>query len=218
MSIKQNLEAIISTIPSNSTLIAVSKQQSMPSILEAYDSGIRLFGENRHKELVEKYNELPKDIIWHFIGSLQRSNVKYVVPIAALIHSVDSERLLETIDKEAAKCSKVMEVLFEVHVAREQSKMGWKEHELLEFLESGRYKALSNIKVRGVMAMASNIDDDSEIKREFGAVKELFDKIKNRCFAEESSFDTISAGMSNDYKVALECGANMVRIGSSIFK
>ena len=218
MSIKQNLEAILSTISSNNTLIAVSKGQPITSLVEVYDCGIRLFGENRHKELIEKHKELPADISWHFIGSLQRSNVKYVVPIATLIHSVDSERLLETINKEAAKASKIMDVLFEVHVAQEQSKSGWKEQDLIDFMESGRCDTLTNIRVRGIMAMASNTGDDNKIKEEFIAIKELFDSLKDRCFKGKTSFDTISAGMSNDYMIALECGANMVRVGSSIFK
>ncbi|MEG1634059.1 MAG: YggS family pyridoxal phosphate-dependent enzyme [Rikenellaceae bacterium] len=218
MSIKQNLETLLQTIPANVKLVAVSKTQSSDAILQAYECGQRIFGENRHKELIEKVSTLPKDIIWHYIGAIQRSNVKYVVPRVSLIHSVDSDKLLEEINREAAKCSKVMDVLFEVHVASEQSKSGWSIDELNEYMAKKVYRDYLYIRVRGLMAMATNTDDQDKIRAEFNTIANLYKTIKSTYFKNISSFDTLSAGMSSDYQIAIECGSNMVRLGSKVFK
>lgn len=218
MSIKQNLEQIKSDIPSHVKLVAVSKQQPISSIQQAYDQGQRVFGENRHKELIDKHTTLPNDIEWHFIGSLQRSNVKHVVPYVSMIHSVDSDKLLDEINRIAAKQGKVIDVLFEVHLAQEETKSGWDSDSLIKYIASKQDRAYAYIRVRGLMCMASNCDDQNIIKEEFTAIKELFNLIKHNYYRDISWFNTISAGMSGDYMMAIECGSNMIRVGSSIFK
>ncbi|MFI3321999.1 MAG: YggS family pyridoxal phosphate-dependent enzyme [Rikenellaceae bacterium] len=217
MSIKQNINSIISLIPKEVKLVAISKTKPCEAIMEAYDTGQRIFGENRHKELIEKFDTLPKDIKWHFIGSLQRTNVKYVVPRVELIHSVDSHNLLKEIDKEAAKNSKVMDVLLELHIAQEMSKSGWDRATLIEYLKSGAHSELKNVRIVGVMSMASYTYDTEQIRAEFRELKQIFDSIKEQFFADSDYFNTISAGMSGDYEIAIEEGSNMVRIGSTIF-
>lgn len=218
MGIKQNLETLLQSIPSNVKLVAVSKTQSSDAILQAYGCGQRVFGENRHKELIEKVSALPKDIDWHYIGSLQRSNVKYVVPRVSLIHSVDCDKLLEEINKEAAKCSKVIDVLFEVHIASENTKSGWSIEELTSYLSEKRYRDYPYIRVRGLMAMATYTENKDQIRSEFKTLVDLFGSYKASFFKFNDSFNIISAGMSGDYEIAIECGANMIRLGSSIFK
>lgn len=218
MGIKQNIETLLQTIPANVKLVAVSKTQSNDAILQAYECGQRIFGENRHKELMEKVSALPKDIVWHYIGALQRSNVKYVVPRVSLIHSVDSDKLLEEINKEAAKCSKVMDVLFEVHIANEQTKSGWSIEELSSYISKKTYRDYPYIRVRGLMAMATNTEDEEKIRSEFQILANLYKTFKTSHFKLNDSFNIISAGMSGDYEIAIECGANMIRLGSSIFK
>ncbi|MFI3262149.1 MAG: YggS family pyridoxal phosphate-dependent enzyme [Rikenellaceae bacterium] len=218
MSISQNLDAIRQTLPKGVELIVVSKYQPVEKLQEAYDCGERVFGESRPQELVKKYESLPKDIKWNMIGALQTNKVKYIAPFIGLIHSGTSSKLFEVIDKEAKKCDRVVDVLFEIHVAQEESKHGWEKSELLEYLANGGHQTLNNIRFRGVMAMASFTYDTSLVKREFKHAKELFDEIKQNFFADKNYFDTISMGMSGDYKLAIEKGATMVRIGTSIFR
>ncbi|MFI3315853.1 MAG: YggS family pyridoxal phosphate-dependent enzyme [Rikenellaceae bacterium] len=217
MSIKQNLERLKSTIPSGVELVVVSKRQPKESVLEAYEVGQRIFGENRHKELIDKYDNLPKDIEWHFIGSLQRTNVKYVVPRVALIHSVDSDKLLEEINKVAAQNSKVMDVLLEVHLAQESTKSGWDVDELVVYLASQAHLSYSNVRVCGLMAMATYTSNSEIVEGEFKQLKTIYDKIKSLYFEADDSFNIVSAGMSSDYELAIKHGANMVRIGSLLF-
>ncbi|MFI3267992.1 MAG: YggS family pyridoxal phosphate-dependent enzyme [Rikenellaceae bacterium] len=218
MSISQNLNAIRDTLPEGVELIVVSKYQPIEKLQEAYDCGERVFGESRPQELVKKYENLPKDIKWNMIGALQTNKVKYIAPFIDLIHSGTSSRLFEMIDKEAKKCDRVIDVLFEIHIAQEDSKHGWGKDEVIEFLENEEHKAFKNIRFRGLMAMASFTYDTSIVNMEFKSVKDLFDEIKGRFFSEDASFDTISMGMSGDYKLAIKHGSTMVRIGTSIFK
>ena len=183
-------------------------------VREAYDAGQRLFGENRPQELKEKYALLPKDIEWHMIGHLQTNKVKYIAPFVAMIESLDSERLAETIDKEAAKCGRTIDCLLEIHVAREQTKSGWDFTELEQFVRAGGFNTYPNIRIRGVMGMATFTDDAAVVRGDFMRLAEC-KRILAPYFGPE--FDTLSMGMSEDYPIAVECGATEVRIGSTIF-
>ena len=212
--IKENLNKVRATLPAGVTLLAVSKFHPADMIREAYDAGQRLFGENRPQELKEKYAMLPKDIEWHMIGHLQTNKVKYIAPFVAMIESLDSERLAAAIDKEAAKCGRVIECLLEIHVAREQTKSGWDFVQLEEFVRRGGFKAYPHIRIRGVMGMATFTDDESVIRGDFTRLADCRNRLAPY-FGEE--FDTISMGMSEDYPIAVECGATEVRIGSTIF-
>lgn len=218
MSIFQNLKVVRESLPSGVELVVVSKFQPFEKLQEAYDCGERVFAESRPQELVKKFESLPKDIKWHMIGSLQTNKVKYIVPFVDLIHSGTSSKLFEVIDKEAEKCGRVVDVLFEIHVAKEESKQGWLKEEIFEYLDSGEYKKLKNIRFRGVMAMASFSSDKNLVRSEFSEVKKIFECLKNDYFSSGLLFDIISMGMSGDYQIAIEEGATMVRIGSSIFK
>lgn len=211
--IAQNLSEVKATLPEGVTLVAVSKTYPPEAVMEAYEAGARIFGENRPQEMVQKYEVLPKDIQWHMIGSLQRNKVKYIAPFVALIHSVDSARLLETVAKEAQKNGRTIDVLMEVHIAREESKQGWEPEELTAYLASDEYKSLSGVRVCGLMGMATFTDDREQVGREFARLKELFDRLR----ADRPDFTILSMGMSGDYRLAIEHGATMVRIGSAIF-
>lgn len=211
--IAQNLSEVKATLPEGVTLVAVSKTYPPEAVMEAYEAGARIFGENRPQEMVQKYEVLPKDIQWHMIGSLQRNKVKYIAPFVTLIHSVDSARLLETVAKEAQKNGRVIDVLMEVHIAREESKQGWEPEELTAYLASDEYKRLSGVRVCGLMGMATFTDDREQVGREFARLKELFDRLR----ADRPDFTILSMGMSGDYRLAIEHGATMVRIGSAIF-
>lgn len=199
-----------SSIPPHVTLVAVSKTKPVSAIEEVYAEGIREFGENRVQELVEKNAVLPSDINWHAIGHLQTNKVKQVVGLASLIHAVDSTRLFDAIEKQASKTGCVQDVLLQVHIAEESSKFGFDAAELEELLGSDRFNS-SSVRVRGLMGMATFTDDTEQVRREFKGLKELFDKYAG------GSFDTLSMGMSGDYKIAIEEGSTMVRIGSAIF-
>ena len=212
--IKENLNKVRATLPAGVTLLAVSKFHPADMIREAYDAGQRLFGENRPQELKEKYAMLPKDIEWHMIGHLQTNKVKYIAPFVAMIESLDSERLAAAIDKEAAKCGRVIECLLEIHVAREQTKSGWDPAQLRDYLAANPFAQLPNVRVRGVMGIATNTDDESVIRGDFERLKRCFEELKP-AFGE--SFDTLSMGMSHDFRLAVACGATMVRVGSLIF-
>lgn len=214
MSVASQLSLVRSTLPENVRFVAVSKTHPALLIREAYDAGHRLFGESRPQEMREKYLELPKDIEWHMIGHLQTNKIKYIAPFVALIQSVDSARLAEAIQREAAKCGRVIDILLEIHVAREETKTGWDIGELKNYVGSTPFARMPNLRVRGVMGIATNTDDGAVIRRDFGELKRCFDLLQPY-FGPR--FDTLSMGMSHDYGYALECGTTMVRIGSLIF-
>jgi len=198
-------------------LIAVSKTKSEEEVMEAYDAGQRVFGENMVQELVDKYEHLPKDIEWHLIGHLQSNKVKYIAPFISMIQSVDSLKLLQEIDKHAQKHTRVIDCLLQVYIADEETKYGLGFDEAIELLRSEEFKALKNIRIRGLMGIATNTENEKQIKEEYYELKTFFDGIKQSFFRKESYFDTLSMGMSSDYKIAIEQGSNMVRLGSTIF-
>lgn len=214
MSIKERLHRILSTIPEGVKLVAVSKFHPAERLQEAYDAGQRIFGESRPQEMTAKYELLPKDIEWHMIGHLQTNKVRQIVPFVSMIQSVDSVRLIECINREAERIGRVVDILLEIHVAQEESKTGWNYEELVEYLQSEAMAELKNIRVRGVMGMATNTDDEAIVRSDFERLAECKNELAPR-FGEE--FDTLSMGMSEDYALAIECGSTMVRIGSSIF-
>jgi len=215
--IKENILRVKSEIPEGVTLVAVSKTKPNEDILEAYEGGQRVFGENKVQELVSKYELLPKDIEWHMIGHLQRNKVKYIVPFVALIHGVDSERLLVQINKEAAKVGEIVNCLLQIHIAEEETKFGFDVQEVFGLLQSVDFETrFANIKVKGFMAMATNTEDQSQIKKEFDQVFEAYQKASGLELANVS-MDCLSMGMSGDYKLAIESGSNMIRLGSTLF-
>ena len=213
MSIKANLLEIQSTLPENVTLVAVSKTKPVPDLMEAYDAGQRIFGENKIQEMTDKWEQMPKDIQWHMIGHVQTNKVKYMAEYVHLIHGVDSLKLLEEINKQAAKHHRIIDCLLQIYIAEEESKFGLDEKELQELLNSEEFKSLQNINVIGLMGMATFTDNQTQIKKEFEYLKSVFDTFK----IQNSKFKILSMGMSGDYKLAIECGSTMVRIGSSIF-
>lgn len=215
--IGQRITDIKSTLPEGVTLVAVSKFHPATAIMEAYGAGQRVFGESRATELVEKASTLPDDIDWHFIGHLQTNKVRLVVPHVNLIHSVDSERLLRCIDTESRRIGKVTDVLLQLHVALEETKYGFLPDELTTLLKEGILEEAPGVRVRGIMGMASNVDDESRIASDFQAIKQAFDSIKSLSLPRMEAFDTISMGMSHDYPLAISHGSNMVRIGTTIF-
>jgi PLP dependent protein len=215
MSIKNNLEKILTSISNEVQLVAVTKTRSKEQLLELYNCGHKVFGENRVQELLEKYNQLPKDIQWHLIGHLQTNKVKFIVPFVFLIHSVDSEKLLSEINKQSQKINRVTPILLQVYIAKEETKFGWDEQELMDFISNKRNKNYPFVEIVGLMGMATNTEDKAQIKNEFRYLKTIFEKTKNRI--ESTDFKVISMGMSNDYKLAIECGSNMIRVGSALF-
>ena len=214
MSIRERLHRILSTIPEGVKLVAVSKFHPAERLQEAYDAGQRIFGESRPQEMTAKYELLPKDIEWHMIGHLQTNKVKYIAPFVSMISSVDSERLIEEIEKQAARNNRTIDILLEVHVAQEETKSGWSIEELRAYLASGILNNMTHVRVRGVMTIASNTDDESIIRNDFATIRSIFEELKPQ-FGE--AFDTLSIGMSDDYPIALEYGSTMVRIGTAIF-
>jgi len=218
MSITNNLINIKKEIDSLSvTLIAVSKTMPNANLLEAYETGQRVFGENQVQELTEKYNTLPKDIQWHLIGHLQTNKVKYIAPFITLIHSVDSLKLLKEINKEGAKNNRVINCLLQIYIADEETKYGLGFDEAIELLNSDEYMAMKNIKIVGIMGIATNTDKQSQLKEEFYELKTFFHGLKQSFFKNDVDFKEISMGMTADYKLAIEQGSTMVRIGSDIF-
>jgi hypothetical protein len=213
-------QAITAALNNTQTrLVAVSKTRSVAEIMELYDQGQRLFGENKVQELLEKQPQLPADIVWHLIGHLQSNKVKYIAPFIAMIHSVDSLKLLLEINKEAAKNNRVIKVLIQIHIAKEETKFGADEKELIEILEyyTAEQSALSNICIAGLMGMATNTDDEHVISTEFEKLSSLFNFVKKSYLLNRSDFKEISMGMSSDYKLAMAAGSTLVRIGSLLF-
>ncbi len=214
MSIKSEIERLRSELPEGVKLLAVSKFHPVEALQEAYDAGQRAFGESRPQELKAKQAVLPDDIEWHMIGHLQTNKIKYIAPYVHLIESLDSERLAEAIEKEAAKCDRTIDCLLEIHVTKEESKSGWDYAELLDFVRSGGFAAMPHIRLRGVMGMATFTDDEATVRDDFKRLNECFTELKEYFGAE---FDTLSMGMSDDYPIAIEYGSTEVRIGSTIF-
>lgn len=217
-SIAERLDTIRATIPSGVRLLAISKYYSVDAVREAYDAGQRDFGENKAQDLVVKQQLLPEDIRWHFTGHLQSNKIKYIAPFVYMIHSVDSLQLLREINKHGAKNGRIIPCLLQIHIAREDTKFGFTPDECLSMLSTEEWKELKNIHIHGLMCMASNTDDVQQVAAEFAAARALFDEIRERWFADDERFDTLSAGMSGDYLVAIEKGSTCVRIGSSIFE
>lgn len=218
MSISSNIQAIKTEIgDKKATLVVVSKTRTPEEIMEAYKTGHKIFGENLVQELVDKHAELPSDIEWHLIGHLQTNKVKYIAPFISLIHSVDSLKLLNEINKHAAKHNRIIDCLLQVYIASESTKFGLDHVELIELLESGAIAELKNIRIRGLMGMATNTHNEKLIKEEFYELKTLFDGVKLSYFRKDKNFDILSMGMSSDYTIALEQGSTMIRVGSSIF-
>lgn len=216
MSIAQNLLKIKSSLPENVTLVAVSKTKPIPDLMEAYNAGQRIFGENKIQEMAEKWEAMPKDIQWHMIGHVQTNKVKFMAQFVSLIHGVDSLKLLEEINKQAKKYNRIIDCLLQIHIAEEETKFGLDEEELNEILASATFQEMKNIRIVGLMGMATFTDNQEQIKKEFTHLKSIFDKLQLRKDAI-NRVSTISMGMSGDYQLAIECGSTMVRIGSSIF-
>lgn len=215
MSIAEKITELKAALPQNVELIAVSKTYPPSAVLEAYEAGQRAFGENRPQELVEKYQALPKDIRWHQIGGLQSNKVKHIAPFVAMIHSVESAKLLDVIQKEAIKNDRTIDVLLQIHIARETSKHGWSEKDLADYLQTGAYRNLTAVRFRGLMGVATNTGDQDVIRAEFTRLHGLYARLGAAYF--DRNFDTLSMGMTSDYPTAVACGSTMVRIGSYIF-
>ncbi|MEZ4853927.1 YggS family pyridoxal phosphate-dependent enzyme [Flavobacterium sp.] len=215
MSISQNLNNIKSSLPEHVTLVAVSKTKPIANIMEAYEAGQRIFGENYVQELVDKQSQLPQDIQWHFIGHLQSRKAKLIVPFVSLIHGVDSLKLLQEINKQAQINNRIVDCLLQIHIAEEESKFGLNENELEDIFQFDK-EQLKNVRIVGFMGMATFTENNNQIKKEFLYLKSLFDKY-SKLKTENWQLKTLSMGMSGDYQLAIECGSNMVRIGSSIF-
>jgi len=217
MSIEENIDLIQSNLPEHVRLVAVSKTKPAKLLIEAYNHGQRAFGENKVQEMVWKHDELPKDIKWHFIGHLQTNKVKYIVPFVHLIHGVDSFKLLKAIDSEAKKVARIIPCLLQFHIAEEETKFGFSMDEAVEMLNSAEFRSLENVRISGVMGMATFTDDENQVRKEFAGLKGIFEKLKAEYFAGSADFKEISMGMSGDYLIAVEQGSTLVRIGSTIF-
>ena len=217
MDIQSNLKTINLQIPADVQLVAVSKTKPAEAILEAYHAGQRIFGENKAQEMADKYNQLPKDIQWHFIGHLQSNKVKYIAGFVNLIHSADSFKLLAVINKEAEKNNRIIDCLLQFYIATEESKSGFDMQEVRQMLDSEEFSTLKNIRLRGVMGMATFTDNEELIRSEFKQLKYYFEELKKEYFSDNNLFSEISMGMSGDYLIAIEEGSTMIRIGSSIF-
>lgn len=217
MNIKNNLNRIKAELPDGVRLVAVSKTHPAPMLLEAYNAGQRIFGENKVQEMTAKSQVLPTDIEWHFIGHVQKNKIHLMAPYVSVIQGVDSFSSLAEIDRQAARFGRHITCYLQLHIAQEETKFGFLPQECTEMLEQGDWRKLEHITIGGVMGMASNTDDEAKVLREFSLLKQLFDTYKEKYFAGSPDFNTISAGMSGDYRLAIESGSNMVRIGSSIF-
>ncbi len=216
MSIKQNLNNILSQLPEHVTLVAVSKTKPISDIMEAYNTGHRIFGENKIQEMVEKHEQMPKDIQWHMIGHVQRNKVKYMASFVSLIHGVDNFKLLKEINKQAQKNDIIIDCLLQIKIAEEDSKFGMTAQEASEILQSQEFLELEHIRVVGLMGMATFTEDETQIKQEFEYLKAAFNALKTQNTIN-CKLQNISMGMSSDYKLAIDCGSTMIRVGSSIF-
>ncbi|MEE4286563.1 MAG: YggS family pyridoxal phosphate-dependent enzyme [Mariniphaga sp.] len=217
MDIGKNIAELKQTLPDGIKLVAVSKKKSPETIMEAYNAGHKIFGENKAQELIQKQEELPKDIEWHFIGHLQTNKAKYIVPFVSMIHGIDSFKILKTVNKEAKKNNRIVPCLLQFHIAQESTKFGLSEEEAYEILDSDEYKTLKNVSIVGVMGMATFTDNEMQVRNEFRFLKKIFDKLKKEYFSRKKEFKEISTGMSDDYAIAVEEGSTIVRIGSKIF-
>jgi pyridoxal phosphate enzyme (YggS family) len=217
MVIKNNIKAITGELSGFCQLIAVSKTQPIERLQEAYDAGQRIFGENKAQELASKYAALPKDIEWHMIGHLQTNKVKYIAPFVALIHSIDSIKLLEEVDKQAKKANRKISCLLQVHIAKEETKFGFDVDEVKELLSSDVLKNFSHIEIKGLMGMATFTENQQQIRSEFALINNLFKTLKNKILPDNVEMKELSIGMSSDYKIAIEEGSTFVRVGTAIF-
>ncbi|SEA09306.1 hypothetical protein SAMN05216331_11835 [Porphyromonadaceae bacterium KH3R12] len=217
MSIRSHIDDLRETVPPGVTLVAVSKFHPAETVREAYDAGLRVFGESRVQELVAKKEQLPGDIEWHFIGNLQRNKVKQIAPFISLIHSLDNERLMLEIEKQGAANGRIIPCLLQIHIAEEETKAGFSPGECRQFLEEGKWKACPHVRIAGVMGMATFTDDVDQVRDEFRQLKLLFDEFKTGFFRHDTAFKEISMGMTGDYPVAIEEGSTMIRIGTLIF-
>ena len=215
--IANKLQKLYGELPKEVTLVAVSKTKPISDLQVAYDAGQRVFGENKVQEMCAKWEQLPEEIKWHFIGHLQRNKVKYLAPFVNLIHGVESFRLLKEINKQAKKYNRVIDVLLQFFIANEETKFGLSFEEVKSILVDENFKELQNVRVCGVMGMASFSNNQEQIREEFKTLKSIFDKLKFTFFDNETSFNVVSMGMSGDYKIAIEEGSTMIRVGSSIF-
>ncbi|MDY6435610.1 MAG: YggS family pyridoxal phosphate-dependent enzyme [Synergistales bacterium] len=217
MNIREKIVEIKKQIPEGVTLVAVSKTKPIEDIMQAYDEGQRVFGENKAQEMKEKQALLPKDIQWHMLGHLQENKVKYIVPFVSLIHSVDSLKILHAINKRAIICERVVDCLLEIDISHEETKFGLSKDELYKLLSSPEYEQMKNIRVCGLMGIGSITDDNSKTREEFRGLRALYSEIKDKFFAGKDYFRHVSMGMSGDYDIAIEEGSTIVRIGSKIF-
>lgn len=217
MNIQANIQEVLSTLPEGVRLVAVSKFHPNEAIEEAYAAGQRIFGESHVQEMTRKHDTLPADIEWHFIGHLQTNKVKYMAPYVAMIHAVDSYRLLAEIDRQAAKAGRTIPCLLQIHIAQEETKYGFTFDECRQMLQEGEWRRLANVRLAGLMGMASNVDDDEQIKQEFCSLSNFFREVKREFFADTEGFKEISMGMSHDYPLAIQAGSTLVRVGSKIF-
>ena len=214
---KRRIEELKAELPEQITLVAVTKTHTVEQIKEAYDAGLRDFGENKVQEMIEKQPQLPADVRWHLIGNLQRNKVKYIASFVHLVHSIDSLKILEEINKQAAKNERIIDCLLQIHIAEEESKFGLTRAEATHLLDSPQFKQMKNISICGLMGMATFTDDEHQVKKEFSSLKKIFDYLKSTRFSSEASFKILSMGMSGDYHLAIEEGSTMVRIGTAIF-
>ncbi|KAA6338463.1 hypothetical protein EZS27_013535 [termite gut metagenome] len=217
MSIAANLQQVLTGLPAGVRLVAVSKYHPKEAIEEAYRAGQRLFGESRVQDMSAKYESLPKDIEWHFIGHLQTNKVKHIIPYVSLIHGIDSYNLLNEISKQAIKAERVVNVLLQLHIAQEETKFGFSQDECRKMLASGKWKELTGVRMCGIMGMASNTDCEEQIEHEFRSLQTFFNDMREAYFATQPSFRELSMGMSHDYLIAVKTGSTLVRVGSKIF-
>jgi hypothetical protein len=216
MSIAENLLSIKNNLPEQVTLVAVSKTKPIPDLMEAYDAGQRIFGENKIQEMEEKWEQMPKDIQWHMIGHVQTNKVKFMAPFVSLIHGVDSFKLLKEINKQAVKSDRVIDCLLQMHIAEEETKFGLDQEELNSIVASNEFQEMKNIRITGLMGMATFTDNQEQVKKEFSQLKSIFAQLQTQP-TDNCQLQILSMGMSGDYKLAIEIGSTMIRIGSSIF-
>lgn len=217
MSIADNLKQVLAELPSGVRLVAVSKFHPNEAIEEAYHAGQRIFGESKVQEMTAKYESLPKDIEWHFIGHLQTNKIKYMIPYVSMIHGIDTYKLLAEVNKQAGKAGRIVNCLLQIHVAQEETKFGFSPEECREMIEGGEWKQLTHVRICGMMGMASNTEDTEQIKSEFRLLNSLFQEFKATWFADSEAFTELSMGMSHDYHEAIASGSTLIRVGSKIF-